>query len=1157
MPGNKHYIDTPNDADFLEKFTRHHADPAKRHISQYEAERIRKIADDFLELTQNSKTNFNRLDAYAVHESKYTHKFSINEKERKVASDLKKVFSDSENLRIITGYSSMKEVLRVINQNPQSNLQIIFGNEPSPSSVKSSNNTPRNLSKEMVGYWLSRGISILDVDIVFNALQALEEGKVEVRIGCKKDRLLHAKVYIGDNEAIIGSSNFSDGGLRSNREFNAKFHVSEGQRFRQINDFWRLTWMEGEDFSDQFTKLLLSMLRKSPWREALAKAIAILLESGWMDSKLGIDEKDLEKSLLPHQIDGLKRALWILENKGSVLVADATGSGKTKLGTWLCKTAWVRKFQRTSNINMIPPTIHMPANVENSWDFETQMANYFPRLLPESYLSGNKKIQNQEEVEWGRKQSPIIMYDEAHHFYSSANRGKAARDHYADSVILLTATPISKGVNDAESCIKLLGSENVDVEVIEGLKDLKKDLKTGSREERKQKMAKAGKYLQSFTIRRTRNEINAFSDLNPDKYTLDGRRLRYPDSKAVFYHMNENNNDEKELKAIEGNLQNIRGLGRITLNIQRTDKEIEDKEITILRRRVGSSKGLTDYHFWDCMIASRASAIEHIEGTDFTREMFDIKTDTRTSLSGLISKLENMKRPKIELDISEEEIEKLGYDFLLSDEKWEDAVLDELDAWTAISHHVQRISDRRDQIKVKQLVKLYHEGKRILAFSQDIISLHYFMKLLENKNVEIASKNGTQLVFDSSLKEKTDAENLFGLDTDYTKPLIGLFSNRFSEGVNLQSASTLVHLDTPTTITAAEQRCGRVDRFNSLHSEIEFYWPKDYGILGKVTSNKLRDRNEFVSNTIGAQMILPDEENFRKDENNDEVFENIEDFAEALNLQNRVEINSIDDAFTGVRLLKDNLISDEIYDIVKDSDVKINSRVSVLESSSPWCFCALGSDGVGEKPPQWVLLRLDMSKSTPKVKLTTDLTEISSFLLEELPLCEDVGEIDQNRYPKWRNIFVKSIKDRNLLLVSPKQRGLLKQAQTVVEAWRKKPIWNEENKWINDFKRMLITGEFNGINYDLRDVSDWWFQETKVIQQKINSNKSRRKSRKKLVNDKDLLNDLKVNEIMFPDFVEKLSNVKTSQPLDARMISVIFAWPQGLSAPSRVQQFNH
>ena len=113
-------------------------------------------------------------------------------------------------------------------------------------------------------------------------------------------------------------------------------------------------------------------------------------------------------------------------------------------------------------------------------------------------------------------------------------------------------------------------------------------------------------------------------------------------------------------------------------------------------------------------------------------------------------------------------------------------------------------------------------------------------------------------------------------------------------------------------------------------------------------------------------MILPDDENYRKDELDDEVYENIEHFAEALNLQNRVEINAIDDAFSGVRLLKEELISDEIYDIVKDSDVKINSRVSVLQSRSPWCFCALGSDGKGEKPPQGVLSRFDMSTTTPK-----------------------------------------------------------------------------------------------------------------------------------------------------------------------------------------------
>ena len=57
MPGEKHYFDAPNAADFLEKFVQHHADPAKRHISQYEANRIRKITEDFLSLLQKTKTD--------------------------------------------------------------------------------------------------------------------------------------------------------------------------------------------------------------------------------------------------------------------------------------------------------------------------------------------------------------------------------------------------------------------------------------------------------------------------------------------------------------------------------------------------------------------------------------------------------------------------------------------------------------------------------------------------------------------------------------------------------------------------------------------------------------------------------------------------------------------------------------------------------------------------------------------------------------------------------------------------------------------------------------------------------------------------------------------------------------------------------------------
>lgn len=1153
MPGKEFYNDLLKDTDFLEKFVQFHGHPKKRHINQYEIDRIRKIIGDHVELVEKTKTDLNTLAAFTPEESKLSRTFPANERGNNVKGELREIFSNSERIDIITGYSSMKEILRLIQENPTAKINIIFGNEPNASDLGNLKPSPRELSAEMVKFWLEKGISILDADVVFDAIEALQSGRIEVKIGCEKRRMLHAKVFISDNHAIVGSSNFSQGGLQYNREFNAKFHVSEGMRFKQINKFWRLTWGEGAPFGDEFMELLLNMLRKSPWREALAKAIAILLESGWMENNLGIDEDELRDALLPHQIDGLKRALWILENKGAVLVADATGSGKTKLGTWLCRAAWARKFSSGKTPNLIPPTIHMPPNVHESWDYETKMANYNPRLLPESYLSDQKKVLNAEEVEWMRKQSPVIMYDEAHHFYNFSLRGRKARDHYADSVILLSATPISKGVDDVEKCIALLGTENVDPSVLESIREIKSSLGKGSKEERKSMVDKARASLNSFTIRRTRNEINAFSDEFPDQYTIEGRHLRYPDSEALFYDLPENTSDRQELTLIQDTLQEIRGLHRIAKIIEKTEKEQDEKDETILRRRVSSSKGLTDYHLWDSLIASRAATMEQIAGTKVAREFFDINTDQRDIREGIIAKLESWKRPEVMLDISSEQIEKMGYGFLNSDEEWREAVTEELDNWQLILHQVERLSPERDETKAMRLVDLYASGKRVLAFSENIISLHYFLTVLQKHPVSIASKNGIPLVFDASV-EKSDAEDMFGLDTPKDEALIGLFSNRFSEGVNLQSASTVFHLDTPTTVTVAEQRCGRVDRFNALHPNIEFYWPKDIGVLESVTNNKLRERNTFVEQTIGAQMKLP-EDSEQLDDSDDRDFSSIEQFAESLNLQNRVELHSIDDAFSGVRRLKNELVPDSVYEMIKHTDVKINSRVSILESKSPWFFCALGAHGDTEKPPQWVLIRLDTEKRTPIVHLTTDLSEIADFLIEELPNCEDVADVDKENYPRWRNIFITSLSDRTTKLVSPKQNGLLKLLEQSVESWRNDETWSGHGTWINEFKRSLQTGNLHGSHYDLRDIADWWFQETKVIHQKINSQKKRRKSRKNLVSDKDLKKALRENSIPFEDFVEKISRIPKSEPLDARMVSVIFAWPQGTKAPQRVQQF--
>ena len=53
----------------------------------------------------------------------------------------------------------------------------------------------------------------------------------------------------------------------------------------------------------------------------------------------------------------------------------------------------------------------------------------------------------------------------------------------------------------------------------------------------------------------------------------------------------------------------------------------------------------------------------------------------------------------------------------------------------------------------------------------------------------------------------------------------------------------------------------------------------------------------------------------------------------------------------------------------------------------------------------------------------------------------------------------------------------------MIESWRKTETWLGENATLNQVNLMLKTGQIDNENFDLRDLADWWFQETKLIQQ--------------------------------------------------------------------------
>ncbi len=92
-------------------------------------------------------------------------------------------------------------------------------------------------------YWIEEhGVSLLQSATIVRAIQALDDGWFDVRALPGRTRL-HAKIYLGDDSATVGSSNFTDNGLRQQYEANVRFRrtTERGRYARRAPDCARTT----------------------------------------------------------------------------------------------------------------------------------------------------------------------------------------------------------------------------------------------------------------------------------------------------------------------------------------------------------------------------------------------------------------------------------------------------------------------------------------------------------------------------------------------------------------------------------------------------------------------------------------------------------------------------------------------------------------------------------------------------------------------------------------------------------------------------------------------------------------------------------------------------------------------------------------------------
>lgn len=136
-----------------------------------------------------------------------------------------------------------------------------------------------------------------------------------------------------------------------------------------------------------------------------------------------------------------------------------------------------------------------------------------------------------------------------------------------------------------------------------------------------------------------------------------------------------------------------------------------------------------------------------------------------------------------------------------------------------------------DEARARYLVQIRREnpGAKIVAFAQYSATISaLFRRLASYGRVAMLSANGAR-VAGGKLSRQDAIERFAPLANGARTPPraevvdVLLATDLLSEGVNLQDAEVVVHLDVPWTAARMEQRVGRVARMGSGHSRVRVY----------------------------------------------------------------------------------------------------------------------------------------------------------------------------------------------------------------------------------------------------------------------------------------------------------------------------------------------
>ncbi|HAS46695.1 MAG TPA: hypothetical protein DCS93_39795 [Microscillaceae bacterium] len=956
-------------------------------------------------------------------------------------------YQKTSDFLIVAGFSTLDFLLCFFGKERISDdkkVRVVLGNEPRVTEgihQKSFLHTKLGLSQEIQDYWLNRGISPMQSANVLYLIENIKDRRVNVRILNN----LCAKAYISDTGAIMGSSNFSRGGLRNNFEINRRFDsISSYQDYSKVKKIANEYFELGEDYNDQLVNLLEKLLHYVNWQEALARAVAELQEGGWLKNYPEFLQylNKLEQPLWKTQIEAIGQALYILDNNGSLLIADPTGSGKTKMGVVLQACILNRFFQKA--INFIKEDrnalLICPPQVQGNWQREyRKIKDDFNNSLSQGRLSVSAE-DTQKEVEAKIANARILYIDEAHNFLNKhSNRSIKLQNNLANNIVLYTATPINKKARDLFRLVEILDIDNLSDEAIKEYKRLKAF--SNKRNLHPNELQQLQGYIQDFMVRRTKKELNQKIQKHPDAYRNKlGDKCSYPKQNCLSYNLEEKKNGRKDaaiaykINRLAGKLKGLYALRKF--NMSPEVKKSLERQRKFLEASQNRAKALAIYTIQAMLRSSSIALIEHVRGTDEAKSILrgigyalppKFKKDNETG--NIVSQLKKHRKTLPEQNFDEGV--KLP-EWMTNKETYEKVIDEELSIYEEIFSLAKKMDHQREIKKAEILINKVHKHELLLAFDSRPISLHFIASIAKKKSKDI----NFLVVTGDNKTAKKEALEIFKLGSS-TKNVVGLCSDAMAEGLNLQQASAMILLDTPSVMRIAEQRIGRIDRMDSSHDSIDIYFPDDHDAFALKTDRKFYLTAQLVDALLGSNLELPNDLlekwKVKKTDFKKLYEENIKNAEETF----RDGITNAFKAAEGLVGGETAIVDQEIYENIRKSEVTLISKVGNYEEYFPGVevskvnakqefgfFCIRGSK---DYAPYWLYVD-ETTLQDKRVRVIRHLPTICEKLRENLQKTteniEPADYIEKEEHIKQR--FIGAIQEYQLHALPNKKKRVIK-----------------------------------------------------------------------------------------------------------------------------------